>query len=66
MSSPNDRKKLRTETVAFKTTPRIKQVLEDLAAEGYRSLSGQVAMIIIQYLEEQGIDWRTPKEKTKK
>jgi hypothetical protein len=67
MKKTNDREKLRTETIAFKTTPRIKQVLEDLAEEGFRPLSSQVAMIIIKYLEEQGIDWReTPEKKAKK
>jgi hypothetical protein len=63
MGETNDRKKLRTETIAFKTTPRIKKALEDLAEEGFRSLSGQVAMIIIKHLEEKGIDWREPPEK---
>ena len=58
MGKTNDREKLRTETIAFKTTPRIKKALEALAEEGFRSLSGQVAMIIIKHLEERGIDWR--------
>ena len=49
-------------SITFKTSPQVKKVLEKLAKEGFRSLSSQVEMIVIKYLEEQGIDWKKPKE----
>ena len=45
--------------ITFKTTPELKETLEKLAKEGFRSLSAQVEMIIIKYLEEKGVDWRS-------
>jgi hypothetical protein len=42
------------ENIAFRTSPEIKQILERLAKEGYRSLSQQCEMIIIQWLKEHG------------
>lgn len=45
-------------SITFKTTPELKQALEALSKQGFRSLSAQVEMIVVRYLEEQGIDWR--------
>ena len=44
--------------ISFKTTQKIKEILEKQAKEGFRSLSAQVEMIIIRHLESQKIDWR--------
>jgi hypothetical protein len=48
--------------ISFKTTPEIKEILEKLAEEGFRSLSAQIEMIVIKYLEEQGIEVRKSKK----
>jgi len=57
---------LKPASVTFKTSPKIKEILERLAKEGFRSLSSEIEMIVIKYLEEQGIDWREePEEKLK-
>ncbi|MCK4390463.1 MAG: hypothetical protein KAV83_09540 [Desulfobacterales bacterium] len=50
-------------SITFKTAPEIKQALEVLSKQGFRSLSAQVEMIVVKYLEEQGIDWRGDGEK---
>ena len=50
--------KLKPASVSFKTSEKIKDILEQLAREGHRSLSMQVEKMIIQVLEEMGIDWR--------
>jgi len=42
------------ENIAFRTSPEIKQILEKLATEGYRTLSQQCEMIIIEWLKEHG------------
>ena len=49
-------------SITFKTTPEIKEALEKLADEGFRSLSQQIEMIVFKYLEEQGIDLKRPKK----
>lgn len=54
---------MKPSNITFKTTPHIKSILERLAKEDFRSLSSQVEMIVVKYLESQGIDWR--KEDTK-
>ena len=48
---------MKQSSITFKTTPELKEALEKLAKEGFRSLSAQVEMIIIKYLEEKGIEW---------
>ena len=48
--------------ISFKTSPEIKETLERLAKEGFRSLSAQCEMIIVKYLEDQKIDLKQPKE----
>jgi hypothetical protein len=53
---------MKPESITFKTTPEIKKVLEKLADEGFRSLSAQCEMIIIKYLQEQGIELKKPKK----
>jgi hypothetical protein len=47
-------------SITFKTTPEIKKALEKLAEEGFRSLSAQIEMIVVKYLEEQGIKVKRP------
>jgi hypothetical protein len=54
----NDHEKMKTSSITFKTSPRVKGALETLAKEGFRSLSQQVEMIVVKYLEEQGINWQ--------
>ncbi len=44
-------------SITFETTPQIKKILERLAKEGFRSLSSQVEMIVVKFLEDQKIDW---------
>lgn len=55
--------KVKPASITFKTAPEIKEVLEKLAKEGFRSLSAQVEMIVIKYLEDHGIEWRKQKPK---
>jgi hypothetical protein len=50
--------KVKPASITFKTAPELKEALEELAKEGFRSLSAQVEMIVIKYLDDQGIDWR--------
>ena len=54
----NSQVKVKPANISFKTTPKIREILERLAKEGFRSLSAQVEMVVIKYLEENGIDWR--------
>jgi hypothetical protein len=42
------------ENIAFRTSPEIKEILDKLAKAGYRSLSQQCEMIIIEWLQEHG------------
>jgi len=53
---------MKPSSITFKTSPQVKEALEKLAKEGFRSLSSQVEMIVIKYLEEQGIEWKQPKK----
>jgi len=53
---------MKSSSITFKTSPHVKEALEKLAQEGFRSLSSQVEMIVIKYLEEQGIDWKKPEK----
>ncbi len=48
---------MKQSSITFKTTPAIKKVLETLSKQGFRSLSAQVEMIIVKYLEAEGIDY---------
>ena len=54
--------KMKPSSITFKTSPQVKKALEKLAKEGFRSLSSQVEMIVIKYLEEKGIDWKKPEK----
>jgi hypothetical protein len=42
------------ENIAFRTSSETKQLLERLAKEGYRSLSQQCEMIVLDWLKQQG------------
>ncbi|MFP3870999.1 MAG: hypothetical protein ACLFVT_09010 [Syntrophobacteria bacterium] len=48
--------------IGFRTTPEIKEILEELSREGYRTLSQQVEMIIREWLKEHGHLDDTPSE----
>ena len=47
---------MKSSSITFKTSTEIKEAIENLAKKGYRSLSAQVEMIVVKYLEAQGID----------
>ena len=49
-------KKMKQSTITFKTTLEIKEALEKLAKQGFRSRSAQIEMIVVKYLEKQGVD----------
>ena len=43
------------EFIGFRTTPEIRKILEQLAEEGYRTLSQQCEMIISEDLKKKGL-----------
>lgn len=47
---------MKQSTITFKTTLEIKEALEKLAKQGFRSRSAQIEMIVVKYLEKQGVD----------
>ena len=49
--------------ISFRTSNEIREVLKKLAEEGYRTLSQQCEMAIIEWLKSQGIDWKEPSKK---
>jgi hypothetical protein len=40
--------------ISFRTSPRTRELLEKLARQGYRSLSQQVEMAVVEWLKSQG------------
>lgn len=54
---------MKPSSITFKTSVEIKEALEKLAKKGYRSLSAQVEMIVVKYLEEEGIGLNEESEK---
>jgi len=44
----------KNEYIGFRTSAEIKQVLQKLADEGYRTLSQQCEMAIIEWLKDKG------------
>ena len=44
----------KSEYIGIRTTPEIKKILQELADKGYRSLSQQCEMAIIEWLKEHG------------
>ena len=52
----------KTEYIGIRSTPEIKKILKKLADEGYRSLSQQVDMIVIEWLKEHGHLKEKPKK----
>jgi hypothetical protein len=44
----------KTEYIGIRTSPEIKKILQELADKGYRSLSQQCEMAIIEWLKEHG------------
>lgn len=50
------------EYIGFRTSAETKQILQKLADEGYRTLSQQCDMIVIQWLKQQGhVQEKNPK-----
>lgn len=45
-------------SITFKTTDKIKEALEKISKNEFRSLSMQIEKIVVDYLEKAGIDWR--------
>lgn len=45
---------MRTASITFKTSEEIKDLLEKLAKEQFRSLSQQCEMVIVQWLKSEG------------
>ncbi len=43
------------EYIGFRTSSEIKQILQKLADEGYRTLSQECEMLIIEWLKEHGL-----------
>ena len=43
------------EYIGFRTSVEIKQIVQKLADEGYRTLSQECEMIIIEWLKEHGL-----------
>lgn len=52
--------------ITFRTTEDIRQLLQSLAEQGYRSLSQQCEMAIIEYLKEHGHLKEKPEKPPKK
>ena len=48
--------------LGVRTTKEVRQILERLAEEGYRTLSQQCEMIIVEWLKEQGYIKKRPAE----
>jgi hypothetical protein len=42
----------KTEYIGIRTTPEIKKIIKKLAEEGFRTISQQVDMILIEWLRE--------------
>jgi hypothetical protein len=42
--------------ISFRTTEKVREILEKLAKDGYRSLSQQCEMLILQRLKQMKID----------
>lgn len=45
----------KSEYIGFRTSKEIRQILQELAKQGYRTLSQQCEMAIIEWLKEHGI-----------
>jgi hypothetical protein len=54
------------EYIAFRTSPEIKQALQELAEQGYRTLSQQCEMIITEHLKKEGLVSTKTEKKPKK
>jgi len=60
--TPGASNKMKPASITFKTTHKIKEVLEQMAKNEFRSLSMQVEKIVVEHLEKHGIDWREEKD----
>ena len=45
---------MRQVSLTIKTSPEIKEILKEIAWEELRTLSGQVEMILVKWLEDEG------------
>ena len=52
----------KSEYIGFRTTKEIRQTLKELAEQGYRTLSQQCEMAIIEWLKEHGYLKEKPKK----
>jgi hypothetical protein len=52
----------KSEYIGFRTTKEIRQLLEELAEQGYRTLSQQCEMAIIEWLKANGYLKKKPKK----
>ena len=52
----------KSEYIGFRTTKEIRQLLEELAEQGYRTLSQQCEMAIIEWLKANGYLNKKPKK----
>ena len=53
-------------SLSFKVDPKLKKIIEDLAAKENRSLINYVITLLMKHLEDQGIDWKKSEENPKK
>jgi ribosomal protein S8 len=52
----------KNEYIGFRTSKEIKQILQELADQGYRTLSQQCEMAIIEWLKKHGYLKEKPKK----
>jgi len=58
MENKTEDKIMKTASVTFKTTPKIKELLEKVSKKEFRTVSMQVEKIVVEYFDKEGIDWR--------
>jgi predicted transcriptional regulator len=48
--------------ISFKIDERIKQAIQDLAEKENRNLSNYIVTLLLNHLEEKGINWKKQKK----
>ena len=56
---------MRQVSLTIKTSPEIKEILKEIAWEELRTLSGQVEMILVKWLEAEGYLKKEGKKQSK-
>ena len=56
---------MRQVSITIKTSPEIKEILKEIAWEELRTLSGQVEIILFQWLESEGYLKKEGKKQSK-